>query len=267
MKAGIWLAPLGAQYHSKVAKEHPEWLIKDKFGKPVKCGFNWNGFYALDIHNDGAREYIRHFFDVVLNEWGYDMVKLDFLYAAAIVPGYNKSRGQLMCEAMDFIRECVGDKLILGCGVPLAPAFGKVDYCRIGADMGLEWCKKVEIQREGVSTRATLGNTVFRRGLDGRAFLNDPDVFLLRDSNMHMTAEQRKTVALVNSIFGSLLFTSDNVDDYDSEKRQILLKIFNGKKPDLISAEFVTNDLLEIQYSDEDGKQRLCFNIKTGEIH
>lgn len=267
MKAGIWLAPLGAQYHSVVAKEHPDWLIKDKFGKPVKCGFNWNGFYALDIRNDEVREYIRNFFDVVLNEWGYDMVKLDFLYAAAIVPGYGCSRGQLMCEAMDFIRECVGDKLILGCGVPLAPAFGKVDYCRIGADMGLEWCKKVEIQREGVSTRYALGNTIFRRGLDGRAFLNDPDVFLLRDNNMNMSVSQRKIVALINSIFGSLLFTSDNVGDYDSDKMQTLLHVFNGQKPEIISAEFITNDLMEIQYLSEKGKERLSFNMKTGEIY
>lgn len=266
MKAGIWLAPLGAQYHSKVAKDHPEWLIKDKFGKPVKCGFNWNGFYALDIQNDGAREYIRHFFDVVLNDWGYDMVKLDFLYAAAIVPGYNKSRGQLMCEAMDFLRECVGDKLILGCGVPLAPAFGKVDYCRIGADMGLEWCKKVEIQREGVSTRATLGNTIFRRGLDGRAFLNDPDVFLLRDNNMHLSMPQRKIIADVNRLFGSVLFTSDTVSDYNDEQMQTLLKVFGTKKPVIKAAEIVTNDIIEIQYTDESGDGRLCYNIKTGEV-
>lgn len=267
MKAGLWLAPLGAQYQSKVAKEHPEWLIKDKFGKPVKCGMNWGGFYGIDINNPEAREYVRHFFDVVLNEWGYDMVKLDFLYAASIVPGYNKSRGQLMCEAMDFIRECVGDKLILGCGVPLAPAFGKVDYCRIGADMGLNWNKNFGIHREDVSTRAALGNSIFRRGLDGRAFLNDPDVFLLRDNNMKMTLPQRKIIANINRIFGSLLFISDNVDEYDDEKMQTLLKMFNSKKPELITAEFVTNDLVEIQYIDEDGKQRLSFNIKTGEIY
>ncbi len=35
------------------------------------------------------------------------------------------------------VRECCGDKLILGCGVPLMPAFGKVDYCRIGSDISL----------------------------------------------------------------------------------------------------------------------------------
>lgn len=46
----------------------------------------------------------------MFDEWHFDMVKLDFLYAAAIEPRNNKTRGQLMCEAMDFLRECCGDK-------------------------------------------------------------------------------------------------------------------------------------------------------------
>ena len=267
MKAGLWLAPLGCQYKSAVAKGHPDWLIRDAHNRPVKCGFNWGGFYALDIEKPEVREYIRNFFDVVLNDWGYDMVKLDFLYAACIVPAHGKSRGQLMCEAMDFIRECVGDKLILGCGVPLAPAFGKVDYCRIGADMDLRWTKSLKFHREDVSTPNTLGNTVFRRALDGRAFLNDPDVFLLRDSNMNCTLTQRKIIASVNHIFGSLLFTSDNVDEYDDEKRNLLLHIFKNGKPEVISAEFVTTDVLEIHYDEGNGAQRLCFNLKSGELY
>ena len=93
-----------------------------------------------------------------------------------------------MCDAMDLIRELCGDKLILGCGVPLAPAFGKVDFCRIGADMALSWGKK-PFSREDVSTKHALLNTIFRRELDGRAFLNDPDVFLLRDNNIKMSFE------------------------------------------------------------------------------
>ena len=133
--------------------------------------------------------------------------------------------------------------------------------------MGLDWRKNFGVHREDVSTRGALGNTVFRRGLDGRAFLNDPDVFLLRDNNMKMTLPQRKIIADINRIFGSLLFTSDNVDEYDNEKMQTLLKVFNSKKPELVAAEFVTNDLVEIQYIDEDGTQRLSFNIKTGEIY
>lgn len=81
-----------------------------KNGHPVTCGINWGGFYALDIEVPEVKNYIKHFFDVILNDWGFDLVKLDFLYAAAIIPNHGKSRGQLMCEAMDFLRECVGEK-------------------------------------------------------------------------------------------------------------------------------------------------------------
>ena len=266
MKAGLWLAPFAAQINSQVVKNHPDWIIKDKFGVRVNCGFNWNGFYALDIEKKEVREYIRNFFDVILNDWGYDMVKLDFLYAAAVIPHCNKSRGQIMCEAMDFLRECVGDKLILGCGVPLAPAFGKVDYCRIGADMGLKWNQRLDIQREGVSTRNTLCNTVFRRELDNRAFLNDPDVFLLRDDNMDMTLPQRKIVASINHMFGSLLFTSDNVGEYTDEKMNMLLHVFKDPRPEIISAEFSDLNVLEIVYKGNSGEEKLRFNIQNGEL-
>lgn len=177
MKAGLWLAPFGAVKSSRVFSEHPDWIVRDEKGEPYVAGANWGKFYALDIYNEGAREYIRHFFDVVLNDWGYDMVKLDFLYAACMLPIHNKTRGEIMCDAMDLIRECCGDKLVLGCGVPLMPAFGKVDFCRIGADAGLDWKRHLYINREGVSTCHTVNNSIFRRHLDGRAFMNDPDVF------------------------------------------------------------------------------------------
>lgn len=268
MQAGLWLAPFAAQYVSEVAREHPDWIIRDKKGKPVRCGLNWGGFYALDIENTEVRAYIRHFFDVVLNDWGYDLVKLDFLYAAAIVPNHGKTRGQLMCEAMDFLRECVGEKQILGCGVPLMPAFGKVDYCRIGADMGLSWRRSLKTHREDVSTINTLGNSVFRRQLDGRAFRNDPDVFLLREDNMHCSFEQRKIIATVNKLFGSVLFTSDSVDKYNQLQMNELLKVFHKEEIQILRAEFSAEQrrVLEIEYA-ENGKQKLFrFDLENGKI-
>lgn len=134
--AGIWIAPFSAQRSSVIAKDHPDWLIKDNAtGKPLLGCVGWGGAYTLDIYNGEVREYIRNFFNVILNDWGFDMVKLDFLYSEAMQPRNGKSRGQIMCEAMDFLRECVGeDKLILGCGVPLGPSFGVVDACRISCD-------------------------------------------------------------------------------------------------------------------------------------
>ncbi len=222
----------------------------------------------MDIENPEAREYIRHVFDVVLNDWGYDLVKLDFLYAAAIVPNHGKTRGQLMCEAMDFLRECVGDKLILGCGVPLFPAFGKVDYCRIGADMGLSWKCVTFTHRENVSTINTLGNSIFRRHLDGRAFRNDPDVFLLRENNMQCSFEQRKIISTVNKLFGSVLFTSDNVGDYNQLQMQTLLKTFSKDDIQILKAEFLSNDrrVIGIQYLENGEPNQFRFDLQHGKI-
>lgn len=190
MIAGLWLAPFAGVEKSKLFTEHQDWFVKDENGKPFKTGHNWGGFYSLDIYNEQARAYLKHVFDVVLNDWGFDLVKLDFLYGACILPMYNNTRGEIMCDAMDLLRECCGDKLILGCGVPLMPAFGKVDYCRIGSDVGLRWKTMKNIIREEVSSPHTVSNTIFRRHLDGRAWMNDPDVFFLRDNTNEFFSEK-----------------------------------------------------------------------------
>ena len=90
--------------------------------------------------------------------------------------------------------------------------------------MTLNWLGDLQLRylhREVPSTRNTLLNTIYRRQLDGRAFRNDPDVFLLRDDNMKLTRKQREALALVNALFASVRFTSDNVGDYDPDKRAI----------------------------------------------
>ena len=224
MKAGLWLSPFVCEKNSRCYQEHRDWLVQDENGHPVCGGSNWSTFYALNLELPQVREYLKEVFHQVLDVWGFDLVKLDFLYGACMQPTPYKTRGQLMCEAMDFLRELVGDKLILGCGVPLGPAFGKVDYCRIGPDVGLDWDgapKEKLLHRERVSTKNTIGNTIYRRQLNGRAFWNDPDVYLLRDDNIKLSAKQKALLAQVNGLFGGLLFTSDDVGSYDAEKRKL----------------------------------------------
>lgn len=267
-RAGLWLAPFGAQKGSYLAKNHPDWLIKNAAGKPIPVGANWGGFYALDIYNENAREYIRTVFDRVLNEWGFDLVKLDFLYAASIIPAHGKSRGQIAYESIDFLRECVGDKMILGCGVQQMPCFGKVEYMRIGPDMSLGWAHDLlrkMMHREGVSTPNAIHNSVYRRCLNGRAFLCDPDVFLLRRTNIKFTPEQQKLLAKFIKLFGSVLFMSDNIADYDEEQ----MKLFCDTMADnaKVIAVNENNNQLFIDYM-EDGKPGvLKFNVSDGTIY
>ena len=268
-QAGLWLAPFGAQKGSKLASEHSDWLVKGKNGKPIMVGANWGGFYAIDIDNADARAYIKNVFDTVLNDWGFDLVKLDFLYATAVVPLHNKTRGQLAYESIDFLRECVGDKQILGCGVQQMPCFGKVEYMRIGADMALNWKHgffRKFTHREDVSTPNAIHNSVYRRCLNGRAFLCDPDVFLLRKTNIHFTPEQQKVLAKFIKLFGSVLFMSDNVDEYDDEQ----LAVFNDTLADddaKVVAINETNDKLFIDYIQNGEPHTLGFCVTDGSIY
>ena len=271
LKAGLWYAPFAAQFNADIVKAHPDWLVRDKHNRKLVSGAAWGGFFALDFEKEEVRDYIKAYFDKVFDEWGFDMVKLDFLYAAAILPRNNKTRGQLMCEAMDFLRECCRDKIILGCGVPLAPAFGVVDACRISCDVEYTFKEKFYVKvtnQEIISAKMAMVNSVYRRHLNGRIWANDPDVFFLRDGGMKKagyTMQQKRLLATVNHMFGNVLFVSDDIGEYDSEKMEILLdayKKFDGK---IISAENIAPEIIKVVFVQGGKKQMLVFDDVKGD--
>ncbi len=229
VKAGIWLAPFVVEKKSKIFQENKDWILKDEKGKLISGGFNpmWSGnFYALDIYHPEVRNYLSTVFHTLLIKWGFDMVKLDFLYVASVIPRKDKTRGQIMSDAMEFLRQVCGDKIILGCGVPLGPAFGLVDYCRIGADIHLSWehaLLKIVNNRERVSTMVAMRSVLGRWQLNNRAFINDPDVFILREKNNKLSPTQQNTILTLNSILGKLIFTSDDIGNYSDEQLSELL--------------------------------------------
>ena len=222
-RAGLWLAPFVCQKGSKIMEEHPDWLLMHD-GKPWSDGSNWGGFYSLDIDNPEVVAYVGKFLDRVLNEWGFDLVKLDFLYGAAPFGTETESRAARMCRAMNILRKACRGKQILGCGVPLWPAFGIVEYCRVGCDVGLDWNDTKLMQkahRERVSTKQSIEDTIFRRELTGRAFMGDPDVFFLREANCNLTSEEKEKLYTVNALLGGMLLTSDALNTYtDAQKAQ-----------------------------------------------
>ncbi len=268
-KAGLWLAPFGAQKGSVLAKEHPDWLIKDDKGKPVPVGHNWGGFYALDIYNDGARQYIKDVFHEVLDVWGFDLVKLDFLYAASVLPIHGKTRGEIAYDSIDLLRECVGDKEILGCGVQQMPCFGKVEYMRIGPDMALWWRHKLlrkNMHREDVSTPNAVHNSIYRRCLNGRAFLCDPDVFLLRRDNIEFTFEQQKALAKFIKLFGGVLFMSDDISQYNDEQLEVFKDVLSDDECSVTNV-VENNNRVYIDYVQSGEPHVLAFDITTGTIY
>ncbi len=232
-KAGLWLAPFICEENSAVMRNHPDWIRRNSKGRSVVAGRSagWSGrFYALDLQNKDVHDYLLQVFDTVLSEWGYDMVKLDFLYAAALLPPAGENRGQAMDAAMTFLRKAVGDKWMLACGVPLGSARGKCDFCRISGDVALKWEERILSDviryRERVSTLGALNSTISRRHQHRGGYINDPDVYFLRDENIKMSADQRNTLYVLNLLFGGLLFTSDNIASYNEKQMQQYLSQF-----------------------------------------
>lgn len=267
--AGIWIAPFNLQRASRMYKEHPDWVIKDEKGAPVLGCFGWGGAYTMDIYNEECRAYMKKFFDVILNEWGYDMVKLDFLYSQCMYPRNNKSRGTIMCEAMAFLRECCGDKLILGCGVHHGASFGYVDACRTGCDVDLKYSgkyyDKLHVNNEIPSAKNSITNAVFRRHLDKRAFCNDPDVFFMRYSNLEFTREQKLLLCGINYIFGNVLFVSDNAEEYNDKDIEVIKKAFSKEKPEVISVDERKRNKFVVELLCEGERKTLVFDLITGE--
>ena len=96
-KAGLWLAPLLAVKSSRLFREHPDWFLRDERGGLVPAGFNWGErLYALDTTHPGATEWLIALMKQV-RTWGFDYLKLDFLYAGALkgqrYQGHTARRG------------------------------------------------------------------------------------------------------------------------------------------------------------------------------
>ena len=265
-KAGLWLAPFAAETKSKLFQEHPDWIRKDKKGKPIKAGCNWSGFYTLDLDNPEVIDYIKTFLTHYM-EMGFDFFKLDFLYSAALPHYDGKTRCQVQGDAYKLLRDILKNKIILGCGANIINSYENFDYLRTGPDVSLEFDDALYMRmlhRERISTKITIQNTIYRSFMNNHLFGNDPDVFLLRDDNMKMNKEQRRSLAMLNALFSSLLFTSDNIATYDEEKKQLFdeaLKIFYNAH----NRRYITKgNIIDITYELYGEKKHVLYDIKKG---
>ena len=218
---GLWMAPFVCERASRLFAEHPDWVLRDSSGEPVRAGGHWSGSIALDTRNTDVRTYVLDCLSTATRSWGFKFLKLDFLYAACMIPHDGLNRGELMRDALTLVRHAVGPEVLIDvCGVPLASAFGLANYCRIGCDVGLDWDGAAHMrmtERERVSTKNSIGNTVYRAPLDGRAFGCDPDVVLLRP-DVAYTPEQRRMMLVGDAAHASMLLTSDDPSTWTADQ-------------------------------------------------
>ena len=199
-KAGLWLAPLIAVKSSRLFREHPDWFLKDGRGHFVSAGFNWSEqLYAVDTTHPAVLEWLGALMKQV-RLWGFDYLKLDFLYAGAL-PGkrHRDVPREAACrQGLEVLRESMGaDAYFLACGVPVLPSLGLCDALRTGPDVGGEW----ENRRDAVllSNPTTPGARNAIRTTLHRLWLNtlvqvDPDVAYFASRGNSLSAEQKRSL-------------------------------------------------------------------------
>ncbi len=197
-KAGLWLAPLIAAESSRLFQEHRGWFLKDARGRFVSAGFNWGRqLYALDTTHPAAREWLAALMQQA-RAWGFDYLKLDFLYAGAL-PGKryeNLPREAAYRSGMKVMREAMGEEaFFLACGAPILPSLGLCDALRIGPDAAREW----ESRRDAIllgnfstpGAKNAVRTTLHRLWLSPLVH-TDPDVAYFASKGNSLTSDQRK---------------------------------------------------------------------------
>lgn len=236
-KPGIWIAPFIADKKSELANIHPDYILRDDYGKPLTCGYNpqWRGkfYYGLDVTNPRVEEYIRKIIRTIIHQWGFKYLKLDFLFGACL-RGANHhelkySRAEMLKYGIRFIREEAGrDVVLLGCGMPMSAGIGLVNAMRVGPDTSPYWNKLSGIfLQTGAMTgmKNSIRNFMARSLMNKFLWLNDPDCLMLRKKKIKLTMEQRQSQINAIIISGAMLFFSDDLSDLSPEIFEEIHKI------------------------------------------
>ena len=217
---GLWLAPFYVQSDSTLAVEHHEWLVTTD-GDPVDAGPRHGPMYALDTTHPDARAWLRETFSTIVDDWEFEYLKLDFLYAAAL-PGdrhEDVTRAAAYRSGLELIREAVGDEtFVLGCGALQGQSVGLVDAMRVGPDTAPHWRANPSSQP---AHENAIRNVLNRQWTHRRLWLNDPDCQLVRASTDLTNAERRSFAAIV-SLLGGANVVSDRIADIGDTGRQLI---------------------------------------------
>lgn len=85
--AQLWWAPLMGETASRLIKEHPEYALLNRDGSKQKISY-WPTHYLCPA-DPGVIEYTKALVKKMINEWGYDGLKLDGQYMNSVPPCYN----------------------------------------------------------------------------------------------------------------------------------------------------------------------------------
>ena len=217
-QAGLWLAPFGVSERSGIPTAHSDWLVRspeDDAPAVLATREDWGGrLYALDGAHPAARQWLFDLARRVVQEWGYDYVRLDCLRWATL--GGSHYGGLTPAEAcrlgLGDLRDGAGSEtFLLGCDAPLQHSVGFVNGMRIGPDEDAGW--------GGIQApaRAAALRSFYHRGV----WLNDPDTLTVGPPLSLAEAQLWTSIVAVS---GDITVLSDDLVKLDPERLALLAR-------------------------------------------
>ena len=189
LSPGIWIAPFLVSPRSKLAREHPEWLAR-RGGRPIE-GVRLTPFdaylpyrkYVLDVTQAAVTDYIEDVLRYLLDDCGFRLIKLDFLYGLYNNPALTTHDSDRFLRAfLQKIKQRYPAVYTIACGCPLLPAIGAVDAMRVGPDTLWPAVQSIPFVRKALNRhclRQVLHN-IQSRGWTRQFWNLDYDAFVCR---------------------------------------------------------------------------------------
>lgn len=233
-KPGIWIGPFMVGNRSKLAKEHPDWLLRNNNGELLKefvvygegkvWGLPDEETYILDTSHPAAFAYLRHVFRELCRQ-GAEMFKTDFMYwglhdstkVRRHTPG--KTGVEYLRDVATMIREEIGQETFwLGCIAPYMPFVGFVDSMRIAGDVVPHW-------RSNSGPDGMISESANSQHFNNLFWQNDPDSLFVRDFHIELTSEEVKSLAYWQAFLGGSVNTSDPIHLVSPERLSLWRKL------------------------------------------
>ena len=140
---GIWFAPYIQNVHTLVAREHPEWFLRDEQGELVRLGnSNVGESLLMDYTVEGTADWLREKIRFLRDTWKVEWIKLDgpniATYRKGVLSDKNTTVQQMLRRTLRIIAEEAGNIYVEGEGSMTAAA-GLVDLHRVQADNHPLW--------------------------------------------------------------------------------------------------------------------------------
>ena len=96
LKAKLWWVPMAVDPGTDLLRDHPEYLLLNEDGSPQDISW-WNAYYLCPAYPP-VQEYTVALVKKIIEEWGYDGLKIDGQHLNGAPPCYNPAHGHARPE-------------------------------------------------------------------------------------------------------------------------------------------------------------------------